>query len=144
MLDRDIDNGMTLFAERPQIMRTCPHCGAEWEEIIDRDPSGIGTVWYEHDFDLTRSYPIHKGFCRACAMESATAEDRVAYILEQNLLCAFLASRIQSVMIEKLNIRDMITMWDAALRLDADALDQALREYIEDMHENDFINWRCS
>ena len=143
LADLYVDNGMTLSMDMATTVHTCPLCGAEWEEFIDRDPIGIGTVWYAHDFDLTRSYPIHRGFCRACAMETASMEDRVAYLRDNDLLHEFFASLIHSDVMERLSHRDILAVWAAALRCDADVLDQRLTEYIEDHHEDDFIAWRC-
>lgn len=142
--DRDVENGMLVYAEKPQTIHVCPRCGAEWEEIVDHDPIGVGTVWYEHDFDLTCAYPIRKGYCRACAMETATMEDRVAYLRENGLLCSFFASMLAESTMDRLDHDDMIAIWSVALRRDADALNQRLREYIEDQHNDDFVAWRCS
>lgn len=141
--DRDTDNGMTLYRERENRIHTCPHCGAAWEEFVDRDPSGIGTVMYEHDFDLTKVCPIRKGFCRACAMESATMEDMVAYVRERSLMVPFFAAVLAETTAERLSHNDMIAIWGAALQANPDMLNQRLRAYIEDEHEADFIDWRC-
>ena len=138
-----IENGMTMYKEPSNRIHTCPHCGAEWEDFIDRDPIGIGTVWYEHDCALTRSYPIGRGFCRACALESASMEDMVAYIREKELLWSFFASLLKSDVMDKLNHRDILSVWDAAFKSNHDMLEQRVREYIEDEKEDDFIAWRC-
>lgn len=143
LTDRRIDNGMTMYRERPNPIHTCPHCGAEWEEFIDRDPIGIGTVYYEHDFDLTREYPIHRGFCRACALESSTPEDRVSYIQQRGLQRSFLASLLAERTMASLREADVMAVWKMAMEHDPELLDARVREYIEDECESDFVDWRA-
>lgn len=143
MVDRRIENGMTLFAEKANPIHTCPHCGAEWEEIIDRDPIGIGTVYYEHDFVLTKVYPIHKSFCRACAMESATMDDLVAYMRARGLLRDFFESLVPKGIMDNLQASDLVDLWGMAMQQHADVIEQRMREFVEEHHEEEFIEWRA-
>lgn len=143
MVDRDVENSMVLYAERPQTILACPHCGAEWEKFIDRDPVGIGTIYYEHDFDLTRSYPIQKDFCRACALESATSTTFKRFVAEKSLTAEFLIWSLPDQVAKLRTATDFANFWSLLEYQCPDFVDTRLREFIEEKYEKDFIDWRC-
>lgn len=143
MLDRDIENGMTVCAEKPQTIHACPRCGAEWEQLLDLDPVGVGVIYYEHGFTLTRRYPIHRGFCRACAMDDAKMEDHVRFIRERNLIGCFFVWLVSGATVACERTNDLLDIWNLLVQHDPDLLDIRLREYIEDERKDDFIDWRA-
>ena len=139
MRDLDIENGMLLWREKPYRAHTCKNCGTEWEEV----ESGFGdrvtyaSLWQESD-----TYPIDKGFCRACAVVSATPEDRALFIKQNGLEREFLSSLLSKEVMGTLRNVDVMVVWETALKHEPDVLDQRLDEYIDNGLVEKFTNWR--
>ena len=117
--DRDMENGMVRYIEKPMPTYPCPKCGAEWEEVSD------GTeVRYAHAGWVSRRFPIRGRFCPACAAGRATAKDLMALVRERNLIGDFLKWLLTG------DAPDAPVIWNALLCYDRALVDSRLEEFV--------------
>ena len=121
----------------------CPHCGAEWEAFLDRDPAGIETRWFAHGARLTRAWPIRRRCCPACALEDATPAERLRFLKENDLVFAYLGWLFESPSLSSSRpdyARDVFRLIEGH---DPELLEQTLPQFIEDECPDPFVDWRC-
>lgn len=141
MLDRDVENGMTVCAENPQFIRTCPHCGSEWEMVFDRMPLGIATH-YVSKSRLIKRYPIMDDCCPDCAVNGSSLDDKAQFVQDRDLILEFFCFLFGTIDLSSHKNTVIFDFWHLIVRHRPDMLDAWLRQFIEDEHEDDFINWR--
>ena len=116
---------------------TCPTCETTWVRNLD------GSWWCDPDwgrrgYDSWHRDPTEgrRSFCPVCAGDTATAADYLRYITQEELQKDFLAWVLE-------NNDDAVTCFRALLATDPEWLDQRMQEFVQEKHEDEFVEWRC-
>lgn len=126
-----------------RMLRRCPGCGAEWEEIGERSRDGPGVLYAcGNEVLVSRVYPLRRGFCRACAAEGAPPEDRARYIREADLIYDFCGWLFDSAALPVTRPSYVADVYGLIERRDPELMDSMTRQYIEDRRQEDFAAWR--
>ena len=110
-------------------MLWCRHCGVEWEVWTER-----GAVYYAWEDQLTRRYPLRKGFCRACALDRADHADRVRFIEGHRLEAGFFGWLAQDMRQD-----DAQSVWRLLNERDPELMETRLAEYVSGPLEDEFM-----